>query len=1749
MKPDETTQDTMDSLNVVFKPQPSSLKEMAKSVPVGTVKLQAPKKGMPKTQVWIKVTDDPAVNKKWVYWKMISDPLAQGLSDGDMVYVDSGGKVIGKSKPGAEPAPAATVAPENDPTDLSSKLSKSVLAKLKSDDLLSKNGSNAAMALGYAPRTTGWLVTHALLKHGGSTGDATAELVAAGFDPTTIGAAAVKVSTALTAAGIDATIVQPTKKPRLSDHPGYKVAMSGTAGFTPTAGLDWHTMPLELAVLFPNNTVGALATGALHYWGNNKIDAIRAVRAETGLGLKESKDAVEAVIAKAEFKGLSFGAGVSTATAVTFTKFTALDLMLHAMDHHVRDAILAIAKTKGDTAAAFETLMQGDNADAEIEQAALGAALSIYKAWAPKLVVGALPALPSTATVEPVTTVPPAPEMAVPSTADLDAAPKMSAEVNDATMKVVLKNMGFEANKASMLKDPKFVAFMLKNFGAGWFAAYSAGQDKPKKQPKGTGAPTPAITTPPTVVAPNHVPNQASPALLSAMLDTIKMTVEGGAVTGAPEFATSLIPVPAWEHLVGAAGKTTAATVRTLQILWHNGPQKVGTVAAYLASMNHSEKFPVELPAMLSSGKVLYDAEAGLLKLDPATPGLSASPGVKNPWFATFGDWSASPVQSAPSKLSKLTKDSIESLPLAMKVINKLGIDLDHDFAQVAGLIAANPGILAGFAKDSITSMGIDADEYDAAISALTASGYMADLGGAYSLWPSKKAATQAKENYVAVKATEVPPPAPAPSTTQSVSALKLTKVGAPSWGGAGAKLIYKDQYGQEWLFKLAVKKGGGGGAKPQAAYIQAAYSKIAKKVVPNHVHIETTTLDGKFGTIQQVVPNEGGLKGVAPSSLTTQQKKDIATEHVLDWLMSQHDSHGQNLLRRPDGTIIGVDKEQGFKYFPDDKLDIGYHPNAQHDEAPPYYNQFWGAFASNKLDFDPLVIKDAVEKASAIPDAEYREALQPYAQARTPGSISDQENFLTLAVGRKQSLRQDFEGFITKLYRQRTGEKKGSFTFDQGWTTSASTPAGKSASETTLSPGTLYTAGDALGIDSASVYHPALVALAQHGNAAKAIEFLTTSAPAAAGLHAKRVNYVAKKLAELGWTVTPPSSGTAAPVAVAPGLTAFAPLAPTTKGAIGVLNAEMVLPAGTGTTIQPQETQAPPTPAGFPEPEKGKMWEVMPLSTKVAQHFYKMKDPKKADGSPDPGTPIGVLKLQGLDAKGAKELLEELGVTPQQGLAGKPLFNSKDGHVLVLVNREEWEKQLAAAAKKKWGKQVPIPPPPPPPGQADKFHAIPKAGELKNPVAVPNLSELDTLTENKGIGYGKNFMVGGTEVEQLSMSAQRMVDPDGKTFYRFQLRLRAPTLESISGGKSGSYEFRRNSYDAKQDAWVEQTNDNYTVSGGKRWSNGDDQVWMGTSSSPYSFRGTVIASVYEDGKPIKEKLAKLLDKMQDGLSEKVLKTPTSEEQDVVKLSALLWSVAPKQADALKENERNSASLKAKLTKLGYGEEHFQRLGFEVACMDKVSVVMKGRGYELAKKWGFNSIVFGCSTEKNVVNQVISGALSITQRLQHGVGISGKGTDWQGSTTSAESDIGTGGGDSVYVTLASNGNGWPINSWGNLAVVMDPSELDRLDIYQAFNDNYGNCDPNNSGHANGWLNRKSLEEANPATAKELLIRRGISNRKMLKVLVSNQSERAEIITALQQKGITQVNGMNLDDFVLVRGNSSFHKTQLVPAGY
>ncbi|MBF0522590.1 MAG: hypothetical protein HQL24_05985 [Candidatus Omnitrophica bacterium] len=247
----------------------------------------------------------------------------------------------------------------------------------------------------------------------------------------------------------------------------------------------------------------------------------------------------------------------------------------------------------------------------------------------------------------------------------------------------------------------------------------------------------------------------------------------------------------------------------------------------------------------------------------------------------------------------------------------------------------------------------------------------------------------------------------------------------------------YVDDKGQVWLFK----------AYPRNRLHRAMVDEIAYKTslslgFNDGMVAFVGKIDGRFGAFVQWQDNQGSLwddvdlyRGSFPSYLGKESLIRILREQVLDWLISQHDSHAGGFLKLENGAIFPIDKSQAFKYIgaSDERLSTDYNPNEVYNgsnnvEYMPVYNLILKAIAQGKVKDFTLAeaweaIQDTLKHVEEMNTDEYIKMLTPYAifrfdVIRQGEQISNSGKFLKLARARKENLVEDFK----KLYFKQLG-------------------------------------------------------------------------------------------------------------------------------------------------------------------------------------------------------------------------------------------------------------------------------------------------------------------------------------------------------------------------------------------------------------------------------------------------------------------------------------------------------------------------------------------------------------------------------------------------------------------------------------------------------------------------------------------------------------------------------------------------------
>jgi hypothetical protein len=238
--------------------------------------------------------------------------------------------------------------------------------------------------------------------------------------------------------------------------------------------------------------------------------------------------------------------------------------------------------------------------------------------------------------------------------------------------------------------------------------------------------------------------------------------------------------------------------------------------------------------------------------------------------------------------------------------------------------------------------------------------------------------------------------------------------------GGMHTKHKWADQYGNEWMSK-AFASDPQAKARVDAEHYACEISRLYGYDAPES-RIET--LNGEYSYLQFLSPSPKDFVGTDWHDLPLSLTAKVMTEHILDWVISNHDTHEGNLLFTPGmDDFFGIDKGQAFKFFPNDQLAEGYLPPG--NPVPVWYDHVYSAIRTksiSKEDAD-FIVDTVLRKAAYVSvrhDEDYRKYLVGAFQNRTkfPSPYETREKFIDGLMARKAHTFDDFEALYKGLYK-----------------------------------------------------------------------------------------------------------------------------------------------------------------------------------------------------------------------------------------------------------------------------------------------------------------------------------------------------------------------------------------------------------------------------------------------------------------------------------------------------------------------------------------------------------------------------------------------------------------------------------------------------------------------------------------------------------------------------------------------------------
>jgi hypothetical protein len=248
--------------------------------------------------------------------------------------------------------------------------------------------------------------------------------------------------------------------------------------------------------------------------------------------------------------------------------------------------------------------------------------------------------------------------------------------------------------------------------------------------------------------------------------------------------------------------------------------------------------------------------------------------------------------------------------------------------------------------------------------------------------------------------------------------------------GGASPKRVLRSRInGRLYIYKSESQSGIPEEYRPHADRLAASVAAVLLDR-GEYVPVGLTVLDyGKgpvLGSVQPLL--EGAVQQdfracgqgelwCDPDFLSDADLARIQREQVLDWLVANHDAHGNQWIRVR-GVLLGIDKTQACKHLGQDRLDPDYHPNAGYGEDNPVYHYLFHAVRNGWRSVDPGVIEPVLARADGLSDEAFLGHFAGYLDVcrRRPGLRRRAEEYPRLLLERRRNLRADFGAYYGRM-------------------------------------------------------------------------------------------------------------------------------------------------------------------------------------------------------------------------------------------------------------------------------------------------------------------------------------------------------------------------------------------------------------------------------------------------------------------------------------------------------------------------------------------------------------------------------------------------------------------------------------------------------------------------------------------------------------------------------------------------------------
>ena len=430
--------------------------------------------------------------------------------------------------------------------------------------------------------------------------------------------------------------------------------------------------------------------------------------------------------------------------------------------------------------------------------------------------------------------------------------------------------------------------------------------------------------------------------------------------------------------------------------------------------------------------------------------------------------------------------------------------------------------------------------------------------------------------------------------------------------------------------------------------------------------------------------------------------------------------------------------------------------------------------------------------------------------------------------------------------------------------------------------------------------------------------------------------------------------------------------------------------------------------------------------------------------------------------------------------------------------------------------------------------------------IAPNNRTDVAMLDGMKLGSYGMGIRFGKAGVlNDYQLGVRKVKDHTGKVFYEFTGNLadRNPTGKQLKSGSMSFYStevpdshtsYSKPNYD-KETGIVTESSKVMEVDGAHK----TYSAWVGTTEAGTNIElaksnaSTFLQGRFRiripEGADRETELAEAFTRMGVDAAKAMGIPDEDDERIFIKSQIVRMGLGPGARNYGNQDQtklHDEAWLDSQLESLGL-TKYVETATIRKSFQGKHSVYIEDQ--DVAKKKGALFAYQGVSQHMALM-QLLYGWGSASRRERYKVGYGGNGA-------SADSDESNGGGQAAYLRL---GNKGASGSWGmkcdpgsRALLVYNPRVLQRTDCYIHSGDAFGTTltAPHESEGKHAKLGSKG-------GSNEICFESGVSNDDLMGVQVPSSSWKSWIIDKLKANGVEEVNGVKLEDFIVIYSGKS-----------